>query len=35
MSANLVEKAVSGQLKKDVPQFKIGDTVEVHVKIVE
>ena len=35
MSSDLLEKAVGKQLKKDVPPFKIGDTVDVHVKIVE
>jgi large subunit ribosomal protein L19 len=35
MMANMLEKVVEGQLKKDVPQFNVGDTVDVHVKIVE
>jgi len=32
---DIMEQAVSGQLKKNLPQFRIGDTVDVHVKIVE
>jgi large subunit ribosomal protein L19 len=35
MASEILEKAVSGQLKKKPPQFKVGDTVDVHVKIVE
>jgi len=35
MTADMLEKAVSGQLKKEPPQFRVGDTVDVHVKIVE
>ena len=35
MMADMLEKVVEGQLKKDVPQFNVGDTVDVHVKIVE
>jgi large subunit ribosomal protein L19 len=31
----LMKKAVEGSLKKDAPNFKIGDTVNVHVRIVE
>ena len=31
----LLEKVESAHLKKEPPQFKIGDTVDVHVKIVE
>ncbi len=35
MMADMLEKVVESQLKKDVPQFNVGDTVDVHVKIVE
>jgi large subunit ribosomal protein L19 len=35
MMADMLEKVVEGQLKQDVPQFNVGDTVDVHVKIVE
>ena len=35
MTADMLEKAVSGQLKTEPPQFRVGDTVDVHVKIVE
>jgi len=30
-----IRQVESAQLKKDVPQFEVGDTVEVHVKLVE
>jgi len=30
-----MRKAVQGQIKKDVPEFQIGDTVKVSVRIVE
>lgn len=30
-----MSKAVAGSIKKDLPQFDIGDTVGVHCKIVE
>jgi large subunit ribosomal protein L19 len=32
---DLLKLAVRGQIKETPPQFNIGDTVEVHVKIVE
>ena len=32
---DLLKQAVSGQIKENPPQFSIGDTVDVHVKIVE
>ncbi len=32
---NVVEKIEQEQLRKDVPQFRAGDTVRVHVKIKE
>ncbi len=35
MSQELMSKAVAGSIKKDLPQFDIGDTVGVHCKIVE
>lgn len=35
MSQELLAKAVEGSIKTDVPQFKIGDTVNVSVRIVE
>ena len=31
----IIKEIEQEQLKKDVPQFKIGDTVRVHGKIVE
>lgn len=35
MSRQLIEKVESEFLKKDLPEFKAGDTVCVHVKIRE
>jgi large subunit ribosomal protein L19 len=35
VSMELMKKAVANQLKKDVPDFHIGDTVKVSVRIVE
>ena len=35
MSMEIIRKAVESQLKKDVPSFAIGDTVDVSVRIVE
>jgi len=32
---NALEKVEQAQMKKDVPQFRAGDTVRVHVKIKE
>jgi large subunit ribosomal protein L19 len=32
---NAIDKIESEQLKKDVPSFKAGDTVRVHLKIKE
>jgi len=32
---NLIREIEKQQMKSDVPDFSIGDTVEVHVKIVE
>jgi large subunit ribosomal protein L19 len=31
----LIQEITASQLKKDVPQFRAGDTVKVHVRIVE
>jgi large subunit ribosomal protein L19 len=30
-----IREVEAGEMKKDVPQFAVGDTVEVHVKLVE
>jgi len=30
-----IREVEAGQMKKNVPQFAVGDTVEVHVKLVE
>ncbi|MBN1766178.1 MAG: 50S ribosomal protein L19 [Sedimentisphaerales bacterium] len=35
MVSNLIDKIEETQLKKNIPEFRIGDTVDVHVKIVE
>ena len=35
MSEELLRKVAESSLKKDVPNFRIGDTVKVHVRIVE
>ncbi len=35
MSQELLNKAVESSMKKDVPEFNVGDTVKVHVRIVE
>ena len=32
---NLVEKITSSQIRTDLPEFRVGDTVRVDVKIVE
>ncbi len=32
---NIMEKINAAQCKKDIPEFRIGDTVRVHAKIVE
>jgi len=33
--SQLIEEIESEQLKKDIPSFRIGDTVTVHTRIVE
>ena len=35
MSMELIRKAVESNIKKDVPSFQIGDTVNVSVRIIE
>ncbi len=35
MSQEILKKAVQSCLKKEIPNFKIGDTVDVAVRIVE
>ena len=32
---NLVEKITKSQIRTDIPEFRVGDTVRVDVKIVE
>ena len=34
-AVSIMQKVESACLKKKVPEFKVGDTVDVHVKIVE
>lgn len=33
--ANVVDKITEKQLKRDIPEFRVGDTVRVDVKIIE
>src|SRR5688500_1580830 len=35
MTNKILEQIESAHLKKDVPQFAVGDTVDVHTRIVE
>lgn len=35
MSQELINKAVESSIKTELPQFEVGDTVEVSVRIVE
>src|SRR4051812_40636491 len=35
MTNKILEQVESAHLKKDVPQFAVGDTVDVHTRIVE
>ena len=35
MDLSLVEKITREQLRTDIPAFKVGDTVKVHVRIKE
>ena len=32
---NIIDKLELEQIKKDIPRFKAGDTIKVHVKITE
>ncbi len=32
---SIIEKIESEQLKKDVPEFRVGDTVKVHTRVIE
>ncbi len=32
---NIIDKINAKQLKKDIPEFRVGDTVKVGVKIIE
>ena len=31
----LIEEIEAGQLKEDIPHFNVGDTIKVHVRIIE
>jgi len=33
--SQLIQDMEAGQLKTDVPEFRVGDTVSVHVRIIE
>src|SRR5438105_15055360 len=35
MTNNLIKHVESQYLKKDIPQFRVGDTVDVHTRIIE
>lgn len=35
MSQELMNKAVAGSIKTEIPKFSVGDTVKVNVRIVE
>jgi large subunit ribosomal protein L19 len=35
MTNKLIEAVEQGYLKKDIPQFTVGDTVDVHTRIIE
>lgn len=35
MVSSIIDKVEGAYLKKDAPKFSVGDTVDVHVKIVE
>ena len=32
---NLVDKITAKQIRKDLPEFRVGDTIIVHAKIIE
>ncbi len=32
---NIIESLTSDQIRTDLPEFNVGDTVKVHVKIIE
>ena len=33
--SKVIEKITSAQLRSDIPEFRPGDTVRVHAKVVE
>src|SRR6266403_5700872 len=35
MTNKILEQVEQAHLKKDIPQFRVGDTVDVHTRIVE
>jgi len=35
MSYGIVKQVEQQYLKKEVPQFQVGDTVDVHTRIIE
>jgi large subunit ribosomal protein L19 len=35
MNANIIKEIEAEQLKKEVPEFNVGDTVKVYAKVVE
>ena len=35
MSNGIIDKVDAGQLRDDIPDFRPGDTLDVHVKVIE
>ena len=35
MSQQIMQLVEQGQLNKDLPEFEIGDTVDIHTRILE
>ncbi|WP_270219130.1 50S ribosomal protein L19 [Lactococcus garvieae] len=35
MSISLIDSINAGQLRSDIPEFRAGDTIRVHAKVVE
>ncbi len=33
--SSIIEKIESEQFKKDVPEFRVGDTIKVHTRVIE
>jgi len=35
MQRGIIDKVENEQIRKDIPEFRVGDTVRVHMKIIE